>query len=125
VSKVELALACDAVEYGEISVAMTMATQKQSSTRTFAVKASPAFVRLSLSPRSKRSLASYTVERKLEIREFALCRSQYSYQQMLMRLECHNLLFCKREYEYVVYGVRLIRMTKKLEELRVQRIRKE
>jgi len=28
-----------------------------------------------------------------------------------MHLECHNLLFCKRKYEYVFYGVRLIRMT--------------
>ena len=56
--------------------------QQQSSILTLAVKASPAFVRLSLSPGSKRPLASYTVERKLKIREFTLCHSQYSYQQI-------------------------------------------
>jgi len=37
-------------------VATTKATQKQSSILTFAVKVSPTFVRLSLSPRSKRPL---------------------------------------------------------------------
>jgi len=31
----------------------------------------------------------------------------------LMHLECYILLFCKREYEHVFYGVRLIRTTKK------------
>ena len=83
-SKVELALVCDAVEYGEI-VPTTKASQKQLSILTFAVKASPTFVRLSLLPRGKRPLkfqVSYTVERKLEIQEFALCHSQYSNQQI-------------------------------------------
>ena len=74
-SKVELALACDTVKYGKFG-ATIKATQKQSSILTFAVKASPAFVCLSLPPQSKRPLkfqASYTMERKLEIWEFALC----------------------------------------------------
>jgi len=56
--------------------AVTKATQKQSSILTFTVKASPVFVLLlSLPPKSKRPLkfqASYTMERKLEIWEFAL-----------------------------------------------------
>jgi len=66
-------------------VAMTKATQKQSFILSFTVKASPAFVCLSLPPQSKRPLkfqASYTVDRKLEMQEFTLCHSQYSYQQI-------------------------------------------
>ena len=51
--------------------------------------------------------------------------AQEIHNSTLMRSECHNLLFCKREYEYVLYSVRLIGMTKKREELRVQHIRKE
>jgi len=96
-------------------VATTKATQKQSSILTFSVKPSPVFVSFSLPPRSKRPLkfqASYTVETKLEIWEFASVTHNIPISKSLMHLECHNLLFCKK-YEYVFYGVGLIRMTNK------------
>ena len=62
---------------------------------------------------------SSTMERKLEIRKFTLCYN-ILISISLMRLECHNLLFCKREYKYVFYNVRLRKL-----ELCVQHIRKE
>jgi len=33
--------------------------------------------------------------------------------KLLTRLECHNFLFRKTEYEYVLYSVQSIRMTRK------------
>jgi len=57
--------------------------------------------------------ANYNEERKYKYGNSLSVTHNIPISKLLMRLECHNLLFCKREYEYVFYGVRLIRMTKK------------